>query len=121
MGMEAETQRGDDVTAPELPNGWQWAGGERGENDYTVWFETKYRMGGPLAGVHGFGGYNGVVYWDAPELSGRDDHTVQIRPITHPGPKDGDSTYGYPVVSRRYDSEQEALDAVPELIAALGE
>lgn len=104
-----------DTEAPALPTGWQWAGGERTGGSYTTFFETRYRMGGDLAGVHGFGGYNGVVYWDE-----GNDHTVQIRPITG-GVNADDPEYGYPVVSRKYDSEQAALDAVPDLIRRLAD
>lgn len=108
-------ERDPDADAPELPPGWQWAGGEGSDGYYTSWFETEYRMGGALAGVHGFGGYNGEVYWDT-----GNDHVVQIRPIVG-GVNAPDPEYGYPVVTRHYDTEQAALDAVPELISGLGE
>ena len=115
MAQTPTTER-PDVTYPDLPAGWQWASGEGGGRHYTRWFQTAYRMGGSLVGVHGFGGYDGQVYWDKGS-----DHVVQITPITHPGPKDGDPEYGYPVRTRHYDSEQAAVDAVPGLIAGLAE
>ena len=103
-----------DVDAPDLPRGWQWASGEVGGGYYTRWFQTEYRMGGALAGVHGFGGYDAEVYWDK-----GNDHVVQIRPITG-GVNADDPEYGYPVVTRHYETAQAALDAVPDLIRELG-
>lgn len=100
-------------TPPDLPRGWQWASGSRTAGSYTRWFQTEFRMGGALAGVHGLGGYDGDVYWD--DGNG---HTVQIHPIT--GVTGDDPVYGYPVVTREFDTEQAALDAVPELINGLG-
>lgn len=100
---------------PDLPDGWQWAGGEVARSNYTLQFETEYRMGGPLAGVGSrLGGCSGEVYWDR---GGDGDHHVQIRPIV--GMDGDDPVYDYADVFGRYDSKQEAISAVPRLIERL--
>jgi hypothetical protein len=72
-------------------------------------------MGGPLAGADGLGGYEGEVYWDR-----GGDHHVQIYPITAYDDGHGDPVVSeYPAASGSYDSEQDALDAVPDLIEGL--
>lgn len=99
---------------PELPDGWEWQGGERGGAYYTTWFGTKYRMGGPTAGWgRRLGGYSGSVFWDQGNK-----HSVSIRPIVGIT-ADDDPRYDYPDISRQFDSEQDALDAVPKLIREL--
>lgn len=102
---------------PELPRGWEWKGGGRGKRHYTTNFGTEFRMGGALAGKHGLGGYDGQVYWDEKVTDPQEHHVViySIEGID----SDGDLRMGYPVISRTYDSEQEALDAVPDLIESL--
>jgi hypothetical protein len=100
---------------PKLPNGWEWHGGERGESYYTTNFGTEYRMGGDLAGVHGNGGYDGEVYHHTGS-----NHKVAIYPIKHYNEND-DPVFGYAVKTGTFDSEQEAIDAVPELIEELKE
>lgn len=102
------------VPVPDLPRGWQWASGTRTGETYTRWFQTEYRLGGHLAGVHGLGGYDGQVYHDP-----GGDHHVEIIPIVDA--TGDDPTYGYPVVSRADATEQAALDAVPEVIRTLGD
>ncbi|UBF22662.1 hypothetical protein HRTV-25_gp81 [Halorubrum tailed virus 25] len=101
---------------PDLPRGFEWWSGERGRLHYTRWFGTAFRMGGSLAGKHGLGGYHGEVYWDK---RGDGDHHVAIYPVlsVHEW---GDPEIGEYAVSRgRYKSEQDALDAVPEIINRL--
>lgn len=104
----------DAVEYPDLPDGWEWRMGESGDTSYTRWFGTEYRMGGSLAGVHGMGGYDGQVYWDA----GSAFH-VEIIPIVG-GVTGDDPIFGYPVSTEIYPSLQDALDAVPKLIEGLG-
>lgn len=101
-----------EIDFPDLPDGWEWRGGNGGSGYYTLWFGTEFRMGGKLAGKHGLGGYDGQIYWDEPG-----GHHVEILPIT--SIRDDDPELGYAEVSRSYDSKQEAVNAVPELIAAL--
>jgi len=100
---------------PELPNGWEWKVGNRGKNHYTINFGTEYPMGGDMAGVHGNGGYNGEVYHDTGEK-----HKVAIYPIKYYNEND-DPVFGYAVKTDTFDSEQEAINAVPELIEELKE
>lgn len=102
-----------DADYPELPDGWEWWSGDRSSSYYTRWFGTEFRMGGALAGKHGLGGYEGEVYWDE-----GGDHHVAIYPITGVG-DDDPIVDEYPAVRGSYDSEQEALDAVPDLIESL--
>ena len=97
---------------PELPNGWEWTGGGHSTSYYTTNFATKYQMGGPLAGEHGMGGYFGQVFWDKDG-----EHHVVIEPIT--GFNGDDPVYGYPLVTRSFETEEEAHNAVPELIKKL--
>lgn len=99
---------------PELPQGWEWRGGASGESYYTTNFGTQYTMGGDLAGVHGLGGYDGQITWDE-----GGEHIVEIWPIER---MDGDDpVFGYSIEAGLFDSEQEALDAVPEMIESLKE
>jgi hypothetical protein len=93
----------------ELPNGWEWQGGESGDNYYTYNFGTKYYQGGDLVGVHGLGGYHGQVFWDKGER-----HIVSIRLVI--GFNGDDPVYGYDTILRDYGSEEKALEAVPEII-----
>ena len=97
---------------PELTNGWEWQSGENGESYYTTNFGTEYEMGGALAGEHGMGGYSGRVYWDE-----GGEHHVIIEPIT--GFNGDDPVFGYSVLSAEFKSEEEAHNAVPELIEQL--
>lgn len=97
----------------ELPNGWEWQGGESSPNYYTYNFGTRYHMGGDLVGVDGLGGYHGQVFWD----KGNEWHNITIRPVI--GFEGDDPVYGYDVVTRSFRSEAEALEAVPELIQKL--
>ena len=99
----------------ELPSGWEWRGGSRGESYYTINFGTSYTMGGDLAGVHGLGGYDGQVTWDE-----GGSHIVDIWPIERIDEND-DPQLGYSVESGLFNSEQEALNAVPEMIQSLKE
>lgn len=97
---------------PELPNGWEWRGGNRGESYCTITFGTEYHMGGDLAGVHGIGGYDGMLTWDE-----GGSYIVEIWPIER---FDGDDpVFGYSVESALFDTEEEALNAVPEMIESL--
>lgn len=92
-----------------LPNGWEWQGGDSG----CAFFGTKYDMGGSLAGKHGLGGYTGTV--DADE----ENWWVIIKPIE--SLRGEDPEYGYPVVTRSFDSEEEAFDSVPSIIQSLSQ
>lgn len=96
----------------ELPSGWEWGSGEKSPSYYTYNFGTEYYKGGDLVGVHGLGGYDGCVFWDKGQK-----HTVDIRPVV--GFDGDDPRYGYSVMTRTFDSEEEALEAVPELIQEL--
>lgn len=96
----------------ELPSGWKWWSGSRGNDYYTLNFGTEYEMGGALAGKHGMGGYFGQVTWD----EGRD-HLVEIVPIV--GFDGDDPRYGYAVESAEFETEEEAVEAVPEMIENL--
>lgn len=104
----------DDVTRPELPNGWGWWSGEKSPGYYTVWFGTEYKMGGNLAGKHGMGGYQGEIYWDH-----GGDHHVHIYPVTGTTSKGDPIVDEYPVASGTFDTAEEAFEAVPELIDSL--
>lgn len=90
---------------PDLPNGWEWQGGEPA----VTFFGTKYLQGGNLAGVHGLGGYMGEA----------DAQGVAVYPVTR---IDDDYTeYGYAAAykSEGISSKEEALQAVPSLIYEL--
>lgn len=93
-----------DLDYPDLPDGWEWWSGESSDSYYTHWFGTEEAVDG----------YEGEVYWDDPG-----DHHVAIYPIR--GIRDD----GDPDVSEyadkrgSYDSKQEALNAVPDLIERL--
>ena len=97
----------------ELPNGWEWQGGESSDHYYTYNFGTKYLMGGDLVGVHGLGGYSGQVFWD----KGNEWHNVAIRPVI--GFEGDDPVYGYDVITRSYKSKRKALEAVSDIIEEL--
>lgn len=103
------------MTETDLPNGWNWWSGERSGNYYTYWFGTEYQMGGALAGKHGLGGYEGEVYWDE-----GGEHHVRIYAIESID-ENGDPIMSYPVISRRFDSEENAKESVPGLIEELKE
>jgi hypothetical protein len=97
----------------ELPSGWKWGSGEKSPSYYTYNFGTEYYMGGDLAGVDGLGGYTGRVFWDRPN----EYHNITIRPVI--GFEGDDPVYGYDIITRSFESEEEALEAVPELIEEL--
>lgn len=103
-----------DYDIPKLPTGWEWRSGNRSDSYYTHWFGTTFRMGGKLAGVHGLGGYDGELYWDE-----GGDHHVQIYPVTAINDNGEARISEYPEAFGSYDSEQEAIDAIPDLIAGL--
>lgn len=105
----------DSIEYPELPRGWEWRTGSAGASYYTKWFGTKYLMGGNLAGKHGLGGYDGEVYWDIGGL-----HHVSIRPVEGIR-ENGDPVFGYDKISRSFETMQEAINAVPDLIEELKE
>lgn len=97
---------------PELPSGWEWWSGNRAETYLTINFGTEYDMGGPLAGDYGMGGFMGQVTWD----EGRD-YLVEILPVSC---FDGDDpVYGYSVEAAEFETEEEAIEAVPEMIESL--
>jgi hypothetical protein len=102
---------------PDLPKGWRWVGGNLSDVSYTDWFETKYKMGGRMAGVgNRLGGYDGQVYYDE---GGNGKHTVVFYPVI--SPTEDEFLSPYPDVVEKYDTMQEAVDAVPELIDDLPE
>lgn len=98
---------------PELPNGWEWQSGNRGNGYYNTFFGTEYRQGGAYAGKYGLGGMHGCVYWD-----GGDVHHIEICYVESID-KDGDATYSYPILTDSFETEEEAHNAVPELIEQL--
>lgn len=102
----------DNNDLPELQNGWEWSGGERGKNYYTTNFGTEYYMGGRYAGEYGLGGFSGQVFWDKGQK-----HTVQIMPVL--SMNGDDPVFGYAAITRRFDTEEEAHNAVPDLIDEL--
>ncbi|MDB9247480.1 hypothetical protein PN419_00465 [Halorubrum ezzemoulense] len=105
------------VECPELPRGWEWWSGETSRSYYTMWFGTEYRQGGDLVHDGCVGGYDGEIFWDA---GGYDDtHAVVFYPVE--GVRDdGDPRVSeYAEIHREYDSKQEAVNAVPELIRKL--
>lgn len=93
----------------ELPSGWEWWTGNSSDTYYTYNFGTEYYMGGALAGEYGLGGMFGQVTWDE---GGK--HTVMITPVT--SMNGDDPVYGYPVATESFETEEEALEAVPEMI-----
>jgi len=115
---DAESQsNGPDF--PSMPTGWEWRSGSQGSGHYTRWFGTTFRMGGSLVGcADSLGGFDGELYWDE---GGNGKHHVQIRPITGVDSKYDDPIFGYPAISRSFDSEQEALDAIPKMLEELKE
>jgi len=97
-----------------LPNGWQWWNGDRSSSYYTRWFGTNYLQGGDLVGKYGsMGGFEGEVYWDK-----GGEHYVHIYPILD-ATKDDPVVSEYPAISRSYETEEEAVKAVPRLIGNL--
>lgn len=107
----------NDIEWPELPNGWEWWSGEVTPSSYTHWFGTEYRHGGDLVGVDdSIGGFDGELYHDS-----GGSHHVAIYAVT------GERDDGDPVVSeyaterRTFDSKQEAVNAVPDMIQTLKE
>lgn len=111
--MTVQSPNYDEVEYPDLPKGWAWWSGTVGGGYYTRWFGTKYYRGGDLVGVEGsIGGFEGQVFWDQGQ-----DHTVEITPIT--GMDGDDPVMGYSCITRRFDTMQEAIEAVPELIQEL--
>lgn len=94
------------IDYPDLPDGWSWWSGNRADSYYTRWFGTD----------EADDGYEGEVYWDE---GGPGHHFVHIYPIL--GIRDdGDPDVSeYPDARGKYDTEQEAVNAVPELIAEL--
>lgn len=87
------------LTFPDLPDGWEWWSGSGGDGYYTRWFGTEERE------------YEGEVYWDDPGQ-----HHVQIYPIIGELPGGDPDVSEYPDKSDSFDTAQDALDAVPELI-----
>lgn len=104
------------VEHPELQDGWEWRSGETSHSYYTLWFGTEYVQGGDLVHDGCIGGYDGEIVWDA---GFSDEHTVLLYPIT--GIRDdGDPRVSeYADIARQYDSKQEAVNAIPELIREL--
>jgi len=101
--------------SPSLPNGWSWWSGNRSDSHYTRWFGTDYRRGGDLIGVDSsIGGFDGQVYWDR---GGNGKHHVEISPII--GEAGDDPVWGYPTISRSFESEKEAVEGVVEMIRDL--
>lgn len=99
----------------ELPKGWEWQGGESSDSYYTKWFATEYKMGGPYAGEYGMGGMCGEVYWDE---GGK--HIVDIRPVESCIGRNGENpVMGYSILTESFDTEEEAIEAVPKLIEEL--
>ena len=94
----------NNTTFPELDDDWEWWSGNIGPAYYTHWFGTKVRPDG----------YDGEIFWEDPG-----DHHVAIYPIR--GMRDdGDPDVSeYPDITESFDTKQEAVDAVPQLIAEL--
>lgn len=119
MSTQSDTSNTDGLTRveyPELQDGWEWWSGNTSRSYYTLWFGTEYRFGGDLVHDGCIGGYEGEIYWDR-----GGDHIVCVYPIT--GIRDdGDPRVSeYPEITRYYDSKQEAVNAVPDLIRELKE
>lgn len=93
-----------DLDFPDLPDGWEYWSGNYSDSHYTRWFGTEEREDG----------YEGEAYWDEPGS-----HHVLIYPIVGELPCGDPDVSEYPDARGSYDSAQEALDAVPELIAEL--
>jgi hypothetical protein len=112
----SDTDGTERVEYPELQDGWEWWSGNTSRSYYTLWFGTEYRQGGDLVHDGCIGGYEGEVYWDR-----GNDHTVCLYPLT--GIRDdGDPRVSeYAEIVRSYDSKQEAVNAVPDLICELKE
>lgn len=111
--MHDETPDYESIDYPELPSGWEWQSGETSMSYYTHWFGTEYQMGGPHAGEYGLGGFTGEVFWDKGQK-----HTVTIRAVKSID-SNGDPIYGYDEIQRTFDTMQEAVNAVPEIIREL--
>lgn len=92
------------IEYPDLPESWEWWSGNRSGAYYTRWFGTE----------HAEHGYNGVIYSDD-----RQRHIVHIYPIR--GIRDdGDPDVAeYPDTNTTYDTEEAAVNAVPDLIRNL--
>lgn len=111
--MSDESPDYDSIDYPEMPNGWEWWSGEASDSYYSQWFGTEYRMGGQYAGEYGLGGMEGQVFWDEGQQ-----HTVQIWYIRTVD-ENGDPTTSYPTVTESYDTMQEAVNAVVDIISEL--
>lgn len=91
---------------PDLPDGWEWWSGNTSSGHYTRWFGTEEAEDG----------YEGEMYWDEGH-----DHKVLIYPVIGIR-EDGDPDVSeYPDASASFDTEQEAANAVPDLIEQLEE
>lgn len=114
-----ETDGTERVKYPDLQDGWEWRSGETARSYYTLWFGTEYRQGGDLVHDGCIGGYSGEIFWNIG--SPDDTHTVMIYPLR--GYRDdGDPVIAeYAEIVRSYDSKQDAVNAVPELIRELKE
>ena len=94
------------IEHPDLPESWEWWSGNRSATCYTRWFGTD----------HAENGYEGVIYSD-----GLQSHTVQIYPILGIQ-DDGDPDVSeYPDTNHTYETEEDAVAAVPRLIRELEE
>lgn len=98
---------------PELPNGWEWFSGNRGQTYYDTYFGTVYKKGGPHAGQYGLGGMEGCVYWDE-----GNEHRVEISYVQTID-EHGDTHYSYPVVTESFVTEKASHKSVPDLIDKL--
>jgi len=92
----------NDIEYQDLPEDWSWWSGNVGPGYYTRWFGTDRRGDG----------YDGEVYNDGTEKT----HYVAIYP--HKGMRDdGDPEIAeFPCARGEFDTEQEAVNAVPELV-----
>ena len=83
------------------PTGWHWAASSRGSGYYTHWLYTNLKY-------H----YQGTIYWDGEP--GTDEHIVEFFEETGLR-RDGDVEVSeYATVSRRFDSEAEAIEFAVE-------
>lgn len=116
MSTTHDTDGTERVEYPDLQRGWSWWSAIASRSYYTQWFGTKYRFGGDLVHDGCIGGYEGEVYWDS-----GGDHIVCLYPITGIR-QDGDRRVApYPEIIQSYDTKQDAVNAVPELIRELKE
>ncbi len=121
MSTKQDTSDTDGLTRveyPELQDGWEWRSGETSRSYYSLWFGTEYAQGGDLVHDGCIGGYDGEIFWDA---GFGNEHTVMLYPIRG-FRDDGDPRVDeYAEVARTFDSKQEAVNAIPDLIRELKE